>query len=82
MKGKLYRRIQDGCIYEIIGQDERPKMESRWILWNERIGERIFATDRDLRRQIGWDLVGKTGKSGPQETTAREVPAALMKRAL
>ncbi len=79
MKGNLYRRIQDGCIYEVIGQDERPGMAPCWILWNERIGERIFATDRDLGRQIGWDLVGKTGKSDPQETTPRDVPAALMK---
>ncbi len=79
MKGKLYRRIQDGCIYEVIEQDVRLGMESRWILWNERLGERIFATDRDLGRQIGWELGGKAGKSKPHEPTPREVPATLMK---
>ena len=79
MKGKLYRRIQDGCIYEVIEQDLRLGMEPRWILWNERIGERIFATDRDLGRQIGRELVGKAGKSSPRETTVRELPPALMK---
>ncbi len=79
MKGKLYRRIQDGCIYEVIEQDVGLGMEPRWILWNERLGERIFATDRDLGRQIGWELVGKAGKSSPQETTVRELPPALMK---
>ncbi len=63
MKGKLFRRIQVGCIYEVIGQDESPGMASRWILWNERIGERIFARDDELGRQIGWDLVGKVEKS-------------------
>ncbi len=79
MKGKLYRRIQDGCIYEVIEQDVRLRMEPRWILWNDRIGERIFATDRDLGWQIGWELVGKARKSSPQETTVLEVPPALMK---
>ncbi len=79
MKGKLYRRIQDGCIYEVIEQDVRLGMEPRWILWNDRIGERIFATDRDLGRQIGWELVGKAGKFSPQETTVHELPPALMK---
>ncbi len=79
MKGKRYRRIQDGCIYEVIGQDERPGMAPRWILWNERIGERQFVVDFQLGRQLGWELVGKVGKSDRQETTPRDVPAALMK---
>ncbi len=79
MKGKLYRRNQDGCIYEVIGQDERPGMTPRWILWNERIGERQFVVDFQLGRQLGWELVGQVGKSDRQETTPRDVPAALMK---
>jgi hypothetical protein len=79
MKGNLYRRNQDGCIYEVIGQDDSPDAPERWILWNDRIGERQFVDDFLLMRQVGWELVGKTGKSGPQETTARKAPPALMK---
>ncbi len=77
MEGKRFRRIQNGCIYEIIGRDETPGRQSRWILWNEQIGERQFEVDFQLKRQIGWELVGK---SDQQETTPREVPPALMKK--
>ncbi len=75
----LYRRIQNGCIYEVIGQADSPGASPHWILWNERIGERQFVVDFQLARQVGWELVGKVGKSDRQETTPREVPAALMK---
>ncbi len=79
MKGKRYRRIQDGCIYDVIGQDETTGTSSHWILWSERLGERHSVIDFQLTRQIGWELVGKVGKPGPQETTARKVPPPLMK---
>lgn len=77
MEGKRFRRIQNGCIYEIIGRDETPGQQPRWILWNAAIGEREFAVDFQLNRQVGWELVGK---SDQQESTPREVPAALMKK--
>ena len=79
MKGNLYRRIQDGCIYEVIGQDEISGTSPCWFLWNERFGERQIVMDFQLTQQVDWELVGKVGKSDPQETTPREVPAALMK---
>ena len=79
MKGNLYRRIQDGCIYEVIGQDEISGTSPCWFLWNERFAERVSVIDFHLTRQVGWELVGKVGKSDPQETTPREVPPALMK---
>ncbi len=77
MEGKRFRRIQNGCIYEIIGRDETPGQQPRWILRDDRTGEREFAVDFQLKRQVGWELVGK---SDQQETTLREVPAALMKK--
>jgi len=77
MEGKRFRRIQNGCIYEIIGRDETPGQQPHWILWNEAIGERVLAVDFQLKRQMGWELVGK---SNQQETTPREVPPALMKK--
>ena len=79
MIGNLYRRVQDGCIYEVIGQDEIFGTSPCWFLWNERFGERQIVMDTQLTRQVGWELVGKVGKSDRQETTPREVPAALMK---
>ncbi len=79
MKGKLYRRIEDGCIYEVIGQVESPAAPSRWILWNDRVGERKIVVDFQLMRQVGWELVGTVEMSAPQETTSREIPTALMK---
>ena len=77
MEGKRFRRIQNGCIYEIIGRDETPGRQPRWILWNDRIGERRFEVDFQLKRQLGWELVGR---SDQQETTPREIPPALMKK--
>jgi len=77
MEGKRFRRIQNGCIYEIIGRDETPGGQPCWILWNEREGKEVFAVDFQLKRQVGWELVGK---SDQPETTAREAPPALMKK--
>ena len=79
MKGKLYRQINDGCIYEVIGQAEDFESSLSWVLWNERTGERQFVPEMRLRRQLGWDLVGRTKESGGEETTTRELPPALMK---
>jgi hypothetical protein len=77
MEGKRFRRIQNGCIYEIIGRDETPGRQPRWILRNEQVGGREFADEYQLKRQLGWELIGK---SDQQETTPREVPPALMKK--
>ena len=77
MEGKRFRRIQNGCIYEIIGRDETPGGQPGWILWNEREGKEVFEIDFQLKRQVGWELVGK---SDQLETTPREVPPALMKK--
>ena len=77
MEGKRFRRVQNGCIYEIIGRDETPGRTPRWILWNEREDKEEFAVDYQLKRQVGWELVGR---SDQQETTPREVPPALMKK--
>ena len=79
MKGKLYRRNQDGCIYEVIGQDERPGMAPRWILWNERVADRIVVTALELQRQVGWELVGNASLLRSQDPTTHEIPPALMK---
>ncbi len=79
MIGNLYRRIQDGCIYEVIGQDEISGTSTCWFLWSERFGERQIVEGTQLTRQVGWELVGKVGKSKPHEPTPREVPATLMK---
>ncbi len=78
MKGNLYRRIQDGCIYEVIGQDEISGTSPCWFLWSERFGERQIVEGTQLTQQVGWELVGKVGESDRQGTT-REVPAALIK---
>jgi hypothetical protein len=78
MLGKLFRRYQDGYIYEVIGQIEFAG-SPRWILWNERVAERITVTTVELQRQVGWELVGSLKVSTPEETAVREVPAALMK---
>jgi hypothetical protein len=54
MEGRRFRRIQNGCIYEVIGRDDTPGQQPRWILWNEKIGEQEFADDFRLNRQVGW----------------------------
>lgn len=77
MEGKRFRRIQNGCIYEVIGRDETPGQPPRWILWNEKIGERALADDFRLNRQVGWEIVGKSGR---QQSTAQETPAPLMRK--
>ena len=77
MEGKRFRRIQNGLHYEVIGRDETPGRQPRWILWNDRLRERQFEVDFQLKRQVGWELVGK---SDQQETMPREVPPALMKK--
>ena len=78
MKGKLFRRHKDGYIYEVIGQAEFSG-SPRWILWNDRVGERITVTNAELQRQVGWELVGRVTPSVREDTPAREMPAALMK---
>ncbi len=81
MKGKLYRRNKDGYIYEVIGHDEVPGIGVRWVLWNERVGERQFVPEIELQRQVGWELVGTAvgAETEAKEAPAREMPAALMK---
>ena len=79
MEGRLYRRYANGCIYEVIGEADRSGTSPKWILWNDRFAERLFVTETELARQVGWDLVGTSNTPSPQETAAREVPAALIK---
>lgn len=78
MKGKLYRRNKDGYIYEAIDHEETPGIGVRWIMWNERVGERQFVPEIELERQVGWELVGTAHDVAPQEETTREAPPALM----
>lgn len=79
MKGKLFRRNKDGYIYEAIGQEDTTGPSPRWILWNERVGERQYVLEVELARQVGWELVGTAVNVRPQETTDRVIPAALLK---
>jgi hypothetical protein len=79
MKGKLYRRNKDGYIYEVIEDEHVPGLGIRWTLWNDRAGERQFAMEIELERQVGWELVGTAADAEPQEEPAQEMPAALMK---
>lgn len=78
MEGKRFRRIQNGCIYDVIGRDETPGRTPRWILWNDRTGEQEFADDFRLKRQLGWELIG-TAKQ--PEKTHRPAPPPLLKKA-
>jgi len=77
MKGKRFRRIQNGHIYEVIGRDETPGREPQWILWNDQIGEREFAPDMRLNRQLGWEVVGSSNSQG---SAAQAVPPPLIKK--
>lgn len=78
MKGRLYRRMKDGYIYEVTEWENLPGVGTRWTLWNDRAGERQFAMDVELQRQVGWELVG-TAPGVVREETTRPRPAALMK---
>jgi hypothetical protein len=79
MQGKLYRRNKDGYIYEVIGQENEAGPSPRWILWNDRVGERQYVLDVELARQVGWELVGTAVNVRPEEDADRVRPAALMK---
>lgn len=80
MLGKLFRRNKDGYIYEVTGrEDDATGASPRWILWNERVGERQFVLDVELERQVGWELVGTSVNVRPEEPEDRMRPAALMK---
>ncbi len=79
MKGKLFRRNKDGYIYEAIGQEDTTGPSPRWILWNERVGERQYVLEVELARQVGWELVGTAVNVRPQETADWVIPAALLK---
>jgi len=79
MLGKLFRHNQDGYIYEVVGQDETSGSSPGWILWNERAGQRQTATEVELARQVGWELVGTAVGVRRPEPSDREIPAALMK---
>ena len=79
MKGKLFRRNKDGYIYEVVGLEEPSGMTTRWVLWNDRSGERHKVMDIELERQVGWELVGTAKGAAPPKPTAREIPPALMK---
>jgi hypothetical protein len=79
MLGKLYRRNKDGYIYEVIGQDDSPGEPDRWVMWNERVGERQIVMDIELERQVGWELVGTAKGTASSKPTTQEIPSALMK---
>lgn len=79
MQGKLFRRNKDGYIYEAIGQEDATGPSPRWILWNDRVGERQYVLEVELARQVGWELVGTSVNVRPQEDPDRVLPAALMK---
>ncbi len=79
MKGKLYRRYANGCIYEVIGEAIHSGDAAKWTMWNERFAERVIVTETELARQVGWDLVGTSKTPMAEETTARQAPPALMK---
>lgn len=79
MKGKLFRRNKDGYIYEAIGQEGVAGPSPRWILWNDRVGERQFVLQVELERQVGWELVGTAVNVRPEEDSDQVRPAALMK---
>jgi hypothetical protein len=79
MKGKLFRRNKDGYIYEAIGQEDVAGLSPRWILWNDRVGERQFVLQVELERQVGWELVGTAVNVRPEEDSDQVRPAALMK---
>ena len=63
MKGKLYRRIQDGCIYEVIGQAGNYGSSRRWLVWNKKFSERRIVLEVELVRQVGWELIETTRSS-------------------
>ena len=77
MEGKRFRRIQNGCIYEVIGREETPGQQPRWILWNEKIGKQELADDFRLNRQVGWEIVGA---GVDQESVPKAAPISLMKK--
>ena len=58
MEGRLYRRMKDGYIYEVVDKSVAHDGSPLWTLWNDRAGERQFAMDIELQRQVGWELVG------------------------
>ena len=66
MKGKLYRRNNDGYIYEVIGRDETPGAVPCWVLWNDRAGERQIAMEIELERQVGWSSWGRRTAWNPR----------------
>ncbi len=79
MKGKLFRRHKYGYIYEVVEQDEISGTTPRWILWNERVADRIVVSVLELQRQVGWELVGNASLLKPLDPTTHEIPPALMK---
>ena len=70
MKGKIFRRVQDGSIYEVIGRASNRGEFRRWTVWNEKFRDRRIVLEVELAWQAGWELVGK-----PRESMAR-YPAA------
>ena len=63
MLGRQYRRIENGRIYEIIGQDVDFEPSRLWLLWNGEFGDPREATEAELVQQVGWDFVEKEEKS-------------------
>ena len=78
MLGKKYRRIENGRIYEIIGQDVDFELSCLWLLWNGEFGDPRAATEAELVKQVGWDFVGKEEKSDPQNFPAYETPSTVV----
>lgn len=79
MKGKLFRSNKDGCLYEVIGQDDIQGAPVRWVLWSEHLAVRVLVSDLELRRQIGWELVGSAKSSAASDGAPRNTPPPLLK---
>ena len=63
MKGKLFRRIQDGCIYEVIARASNRGEFRRWTVWNEKFRDRRIVLEVELARQAGWEPIEEPTKS-------------------
>ena len=78
MLGRQYRRIENGRIYEIIGQDVDFEQSHFWLLWNGEFGDPRAATEAELVQQVGWDLVEKEKKSDQQKLRVHGTPSAAV----
>ena len=70
MKGKLYRRVQDDCIYEVIGQASNRGEYRRWTVWNEKFRDRRIVLEIELEQQVGWEPISAARESIARFPTA------------